>query len=43
MGKLLFKPDGCFWKETKRIKVDIDGWAEEGREGILPIDEINLM
>ena len=30
-------------KNAKLIKVDVEFWAEEGREGILSIDEINLM
>ena len=30
-------------KNAKLIEVDVEVWAEEGREGILSIDEINLM
>ena len=29
-------------KNAKRIKVDVEGWAEDGCEGILSIDEMNL-
>ena len=29
--------------EEKRIKVDVEGWAEEGRGVILSIDQMNLM
>jgi len=33
MRKLLFWTGRCFWKGAKRFKVDVEGWAEERREG----------
>ena len=33
----------AFEKNVSWIKADIEGWAEEGRVGILLIDELNLM
>jgi hypothetical protein len=33
----------AFEKNVSWIKVDLEGWVEEGREVILSIDEMNLM